>query len=495
MVTAVVIAALIVCLVGAGAVSRGIRLVDYTSGRSSGTQFQIVMTLLGTLVGGFMFFGLPAMGYEAGLAGMAVGVGYAIGLILLALGARRIKSLCNHYRIDTIDDLMMCRYGPKTQVLSAVVNLVVFLAILSAQFVAISFFLDIFTDIDRALTLYFAVGVVVIYTTLSGFRGVILTDVYQVVILALSAVVIFWLTSSETPLERLQNLEPRYLNGTGYGVAFLVGVVVLFPLSLFCRSDLWQRAACAKDSDVMRRAYLVTVPVLLIFYGLLTMLGLFAKANEDPEAPYASGTAGLQGFLDVLDGSGLQGVAVTVLTSVLALGVFAALLSTADSYLNLIATSLSKVIRRRDWQEFESQNSEDRTDIELSLLLTTRLLCVVLGVVAFGVASVVPDIVGLLVGGVSVLFVLLPSVLAAIFSKSARSDGEGSGLVARSAEAGDAYAASISIVGGIIVYIAASVMLEEAKSAFVPAALVSVAAYAIVRLVRRGRHGAGSTSE
>ena len=62
MVTAVVIVALIACLIGAVWISRGIRLVEYASNRTQSTFSQILFTILGSLVGGWMFFGLCAVG-------------------------------------------------------------------------------------------------------------------------------------------------------------------------------------------------------------------------------------------------------------------------------------------------------------------------------------------------------------------------------------------------------------------------------------------------
>lgn len=64
------------------------RLAEYTSNRNRGTVGQVYCTTLSSLVGGWMFFGLNAVGYEAGLVGAAIGIGYVIGLgLLLWLGA------------------------------------------------------------------------------------------------------------------------------------------------------------------------------------------------------------------------------------------------------------------------------------------------------------------------------------------------------------------------------------------------------------------------
>ena len=78
-VTLVVLAALIACFVGAASVARSVRLTEYTSFRGKGSFFQVFMTLLGTLVGGFMFFGLSL--YEHAYYPVT-----ALGIYLVGLG-------------------------------------------------------------------------------------------------------------------------------------------------------------------------------------------------------------------------------------------------------------------------------------------------------------------------------------------------------------------------------------------------------------------------
>jgi len=460
LVTAAVVLTLVACLVAASIVSRGIRLIDYTSVRSRGGLLDVITTLLGTLVGGFMFFGLPAIGYEAGLAGVGIGVGYAFGLLLVARYSRTIKTLCEAHQLDTIDDLIAMRFGRAAQFLSTFINLVVFLGILAAQIVAFGAFLELFTGVDFYLTLNFAVVIVTVYTSLAGFRGVLLTDIWQAVILAVSAMTIFTFVSGETPPAALK-LDPR---GPGYGVSFLFGAVVLFPFSILCRSDIWQRVACARDAAVAKKAFTVAAPIVLVFYILLTSLGIFAAAKLGPSA--RPETAGLQNFLNVVAAQSMAPLAADLLTTLVALGVLASLLSTSDSYLNLVSVSLSKVLRAGEWRAFENeQDHPRRSPLEASLLRTTRIVCILLGVAAYLIAISIPDIIKLIVGAMSVLFVLLPSVMSA--------------LRADALEKHSLYppASVSSILAGMSVYVLSYSLLSEPKTAFLPATAVSAVVF------------------
>ena len=69
MVTVVVVLALVACLLGSLVISRGIRLTAYASNRAQSEFSHVLFTILGSLVGGWMFFGICAVGYEADVVG------------------------------------------------------------------------------------------------------------------------------------------------------------------------------------------------------------------------------------------------------------------------------------------------------------------------------------------------------------------------------------------------------------------------------------------
>ncbi len=449
-----ILLALLLCLAGGVVTARNIRLIEYTSRRSSASVKEIVATLVGTLVGGFMFFGLPAIGYEAGIAGIALGFGYLFGLLLIAATSKKLKLFCTQYNIDTIDDLIRVKYGHLSQKVSSAVNLTVFLAILAAQFIAMDAFLKVFTTIHHDFTLFTAAAVTIAYTALAGFKGVLFTDAWQTVIFSVGVAVMAAVTALHTSFRSLDVVPVAQLTGAPYGVSFLIGAMVLFPFSLLCRSDIWQRISCASDFRALRRGILFAAPLLFVFYVLLTGLGVAALIDLGPER--RTDTAALVNFMRALDLlSGTPGLSVA-LTLVLAVGVFAALLSTIDSYLNLVATSIAKVLNAEKWEMFEKANLAGRgmEELEISLLKSTRILSVLLGVFGLLIALMVPDIVTLLVGAISILFVLLPSVLHAIWGKSRTTNSIGS---------------IASMVAGVAAYAAAYLSLPNSSSAFLPA--------------------------
>lgn len=470
MVTGVVVAALIACLLGSIWVSRGIRLTEYASNRSRSAFSHILFTILGSLVGGWMFFGLCAIGYEAGIVGYAIGIGYAIGLVLLGLAIPRIKRAMVAENCDTMDDLVGSRYGRPTQTCVTIINLLFFLAILAAQFIAMAAFLRVFAEIEGQFAFYTAIIVVLIYTALAGFKGVLFTDTWQFYVLSVSAVVIFAVLMAKTDSAAVVDLGPSYFNGMGYGAGFLVGALLFFPWSLLVRTDLWQRIASAKDETSARRAFFISAPILLIFYFLLTTVGIFGRAalgeGVNPE------TSGFVHFLNIVRGPSGQALTLVgnIFLSILSLGVFAALLSTADTNLNVVSIAISKLVRGEDWKRFEDETADkfegERSVEETRILNVTRVITLALGILAVGVAKLVPDIVDLIVAGASAIMVFLPAVLMTLFKDKRNTP-----------------AAIASIIAGFAVLIA--MMTVNPKIAFLPATVIALVVYfAVAPFVR-----------
>jgi SSS family solute:Na+ symporter len=463
MVTVVLILALAACVIGSIFLARGIRLTEYASNRSRSGFSHILFTILGSLVGGWMFFGLCAIGYQAGVVGFAIGIGYSIGLLILARAIPRIKQAMEAANCDTMDDLVGARYGPGAQVCVTAINLLVFLGILAAQFIAMTAFLAVFAQIESSWAFYVAVAVVLVYTAMAGFKGVLLTDVWQFYVLAVTAVVIFVLMTVHTDWSSVSALGKEYFTGMGYGVGFLVGVVLLFPWSLLVRTDLWQRVASAKDPRAAQRAFSVSGGVLLVFYILLTAVGIYGRAALGEGVNPT--TSGFVHFLSIVRGSSDQSLSLAgnVFLSVLSLGVFAALLSTADTNLNIVSLTLSKLLRRAQWDRFERETPSkfegERTLIETELVNATRVITLVLGLLAVAVAKAIPDIVNLIVGSATIVMVFLPSIYATVFRGTCKTP-----------------AALASILAGFAVFVVTVTVAP--KIAFIPATLVAIIVYA-----------------
>jgi Na+/proline symporter len=441
------------------------RLIEYTSNRNGGSAWEVYCTTLSSLVGGWMFFGLNAMGYEAGLVGVAIGTGYAIGLGLLLVLAPRIKAVMTEHGYDTLDEFIGLHFGRGAQTLLTLTNFFIFLSVLAAQFMAMTSYLKVIAPEFAGWLPFAAACAVVIYTSIGGYKGVATTDILKMIVLVIGVGAFAGIVLSKTPQTAWQQLPAKHWGLTGYGPVFLVGALLFFPTTILVRSDLWQRVIHAESPATARRALAWTIPCLLIFYVVLTFIGMASRARLiDDTAKESAGLLLLH--QDILNLPWPAWLANTLVASI-SFGIFAALASTADNNLNIAAIGLSKLLFRRNWAEIPPQTQAlMRTDIgpaETRLLLKCRWLCAAIGFFSIGVALLLKDIVAIMVNAAWIMMLFLPATIGALLFNH------------RSSKAGIA-----SIVSGAVVYFSVLALGVPLKSAFLPGFAVSLVVYLVI---------------
>ncbi len=145
-----------------------------------------VATLVATWYGGI--FGVTQIAFENGVysfftQGLFWYVAYIIFAVTLAKKIRQQKVL-------SLPELIGHKFGPRARKLSAVI--LFFHALPVTYAVSVGLFLQIVLGIDFAWAVLCGVLLVAIYTSLGGFRGVVITDCLQFILMfvALGMVVI-----------------------------------------------------------------------------------------------------------------------------------------------------------------------------------------------------------------------------------------------------------------------------------------------------------------
>jgi len=137
-------------------------------------------------------------------------------------------------------------------------------------------------------------------------------------------------------------------------------------------------------------------------------------------------------------------------------GVFAAVMSSADSFLNVASINLSRLFYPQKWNRY--LKGEDKGE---SLLTFTKRMVVVVGIISIAVALLIPDIVDLFIGSFSLILILLPATISAIFENKPNSKG-----------------AFYSIFWGIALFLLLFLFIPQIrKLAFIPSVFLSVAVY------------------
>ncbi len=427
-------------------------LEQYLVNNRNTSTLPLVFTVLATFVGGGTSMGLMAMGYESGLAAVGIGIAYVIGFIIMFFFAGKIRTFGATHKIYSFPHFLNHAYTSAdnptfAKVFSATVsgvNIFIFFFLLAAQFVAMASLLKFSFEIGYTTAAVISAVIVIIYTAIAGLSGVILTDMIQFVAIIVMIVLVFipGIIDDTAFLSRLDELPHEMLVGSHYGWVFLVALPLFLSWSVLVRMDIWQRLLAAKDEKTAKRVSIISGFGMLPFYIIFPLVGMAIKiVSKDAVDPKDVAYI----FINNHSSGFLYGFAI--------IGLLSALMSSGDSFLNIISISAVK-----DFAGWGKSKTDDR------LYFMIRNTTVVFGIIALVVALIFPYIVDLMVVGISTIALFVPITLFALTSKNPFKYRK---------------AALASILSGflvnIVLFIWGIISPEQfsAKSSFVPAFIVA----------------------
>jgi Na+/proline symporter len=343
-------------------------LDDYMlAGRNVGLAFAAA-TAMATWVTSNTTMTAPQVTYELGVWGM---VGYslgAVGLLLFAPLAKRIKYLLPHG--FTSGDFIRERYGVLAWRVFLVISLFYAFGWLISLGMAGGILVNALSGIPYHVGMTFILAVCVSYTLLGGLRAVIATDFVQTIIIITGVIIIAYLVISNVGFERmhtdLQTERPMLLD-----LLFPAAIMFLFNNLLFgvgeiFHSNVWWSRAFAFRADTGARAYFIAglfwipIPIVAGFVALAApSLGIIVPSS-DMVGPLVAGRI-----------LGTTGAIVVFIV------VFSALASSLDSLLAATADLITQDIYRGHINPGASDEQCFRAGryIILGLGLMTWILC------------------------------------------------------------------------------------------------------------------------
>ncbi len=383
-------------------------LEQYLVNNRNTRTIPLVATILATFVGGGTSMGLMAMGYESGLAAVGIGIAYVIGFVIMFFFAGKIRTFGAIHKIYSLPHFLNHSYTNSknvgfTRIFSAAVsgvNVFIFFFLLAAQFVAMASLLKFSFEIGYTTAAVISAIIVIIYTAIAGLSGVIITDMIQFFAIIIMIVLIFipGIFNDTLMFERFKELPAEMLNGSYYGWIFLIALPLFLSWSVLVRMDIWQRILAAKNEKTARKVSLLSGLGMLPFYIIFPAVGMTIRIISD-DAVDPKDVAYL--FIDRHSSGFIMGFAVV--------GLLSALMSSGDSFLNII--SISTVKDFAGWGRNKSVNS--KSGRMYSLIRSTT---VVYGIIALFMALAFPYIVDLMVVGISTIALFVPITLFALIS-------------------------------------------------------------------------------
>ncbi len=271
------------------------------------------------------------LAYEDGLgAFFYYGVPVLISTFLMILGSKAIRKV----GYLTQGKMMEARYSKSVSKMLAIFILAFMTFTAASQMVGIGNFFGTYLGMNYELAVLVGTSIVLIYSMFGGFRGVVLTDIIQFILLAISAVIVFVFAIMHSggfeQISATANLlgKDNYMSMTA-GASKYLTYVITFGCAWMIQANVWQRISAAKnDNDALKMttmSFFVYIPLYLIV--VLT------------------GMAGITIFKEMPEGGVITAIVTNhippVLGAVVFVGISAAIMSTMDSLINTGAMTLA----------------------------------------------------------------------------------------------------------------------------------------------------------
>ncbi len=332
----------------------------------SSRDFFIAGQKLGTLVtalaatsatfSAFVFLGGPGLTYRMGITSLfiMVPVGFTSSLICWTL-AKRLRLLAEVREVFTIPDVVLLRFGSRAASGLAAVSIVLgSIGYLAAQLLALGvLFVSIFGvggEGGASLGLGIGIGLVVIllYAVAGGMLAGVYTDVVQGAVMLFAAVAVFgYAFSAGGGLEAMtrtiatsDRFGPDFLDPIGSSAVTAAGFFFVFGIGAAGQPHMLHKFFMLRDPRSLRwmPAAIGWTQALCVLIWLGIGLAVPALVAEGRMAPLTAPDGAAPLFI--------LGYTPPLLAGIVFAGVLAAIMSSADSFLNIAAAALVRDLPR-----------------------------------------------------------------------------------------------------------------------------------------------------
>jgi solute:Na+ symporter, SSS family len=379
--------------------SRGVKdSADFMVAGRSLHWFVLVGTLLATWIGNGSLFGGAGLGYRNGPAGLWSSAGAWGGIVLVYFIARRVRN----FGKVTVPDIFEARYGTAAAVLATLITMIAYLTIVSYQFRGGGRVLSIVTQgaIPVENGIIITAGFAITYTVLAGMVSVVYTDVVNGVLMIAGIVgAVVFMTFTLGGIGEIAAAAEAAGKWSLFGnwameratvdSAPIIAFSFLVPTLLLLMGDanMYQRIFSARDGGVARRAILIWVFGVAFLESAINFLGLTGAIAAERGLITQLFVGGPAATAANLSENVIPTLAVELLP--LALGMLlvatmmAIVVSTADSFLLVPATNLTRDV----YQRFIQPDASERRVVFIG-----RSMVLVLGFVAYLLVDQFPTI-------------------------------------------------------------------------------------------------------
>ncbi|TEU09248.1 MAG: sodium:solute symporter family protein, partial [Candidatus Aminicenantes bacterium] len=375
----------------------------------------MVFTLICTWIGSGTFIAGAEFASKAGFSALWLAAGAWVGIIIIYFLAGKIQTFGQY----TIGDILEVRYGPVARLFGAIALIISFTVIVSYQFVAGGFILNVASDgaIPDSVGTIIAATFVILFTALGGMIAIAYTDLPNGIIIVLAcllSVPFVYLAAGGFP-EATQVLDAGYFavvnEQFGAHPALKVGGYFLATMLLLMGvQSVYQKFYSAKTPKDARKAVILWTIGTVFVETVVVIIAVFAyskfKGQIDLTIPKEGGKVVLLAAKSLVPAP----------VGVLLLGAACAVvISTGMNYL----LSPTTTIMRDIYQRFVKKEASQSTMVALQ-----KVFIVLLGVIAFFLAIRLTSVLGMAFFAYTIYGVAItPALIAALAWKRATKAG------------------------------------------------------------------------
>jgi Na+/proline symporter len=379
---------------------------DYSVAGRSVPLYPMVLTLVGTAIGGSVLLGFMTKGYQLGMGQIWLLIVILIPSVIMALFMiRPIREMGSRRQLITIGDFTSEIYGPKARFPTALSILVAYCAITGMQFVSVAMILKLTVGLDMTQGILLSAVLLTVKVYLGGLKSVVFQDAIHGTVQTIGVFVLFfvvlmvsggWDTIASHAREVGSADQLSWLNIPPTQIA-----VALLTLGAyqFVRQDLWQRIWAAKSMSTIQVGFWTAITLQTIIGFAIVAIGVMARyglqlETEDPALIYYQTVAAVFPF---------------PLVVIMVLAVLATVISCADSFFLAGSASIVNDIIRPMLHEPDTRR----------LLIYSKLSVAITAAIATLLALYIPHLVTLWVVGTAMLVsgILAPVLFGLFWSR------------------------------------------------------------------------------
>ncbi len=375
-------------LIGFIAMKRTRNTSDFFVGGRAMGKFVVALSAVSSGRSSWLVLGLCGIAYTRGTSAVWALVGYiVVEMFQFIYIGRKLRNEAEKYDSITLLDYFESRFKDKTNLIRIVgsVIIAIFLtAYVAAQFNAGAKALSTALDLHIIAALVISGILILVYMILGGYIAVAYNDVVRAIIMIIGLVIfpivgLVKIGGLDALLDTLAQLNPALVDPFSLALGGIVGFVGI-GLGSPGQPHIVVRYMSIDNPDKLRSATVIgTFWNVVMGWGAL-MIGLLGRAQfpskemlpeQDPEMIYLALSSGFFG---------------PILYGLIIGGIFAAILSTADSQLLVVASTFV-----RDFYE-KTLKKDERIPEEVKLKLS-RYVVLVSGLAAMILAYLAQDLI------------------------------------------------------------------------------------------------------